>query len=415
MTRVLVVDDSQFMRTVIASVLGDHGFDVRTASDGESAIEATVEHEPDVITMDVQMPGIDGIEAVEAIMRRQPTPIVMLSAYTEEGADATLDAIAHGAIDFVAKPGGEISTDLWELEDELVETLETVADVDAGTVAWNRAAAAARTAKDAEKAVLEARSTVAEAAGTRSAATSAGTEPTGAETDATPLGTEPRPDVLGHGRAAEPVEASVDTTVDVPDLDHPPTIVVGASTGGPRVVEQVLTALPAELDARVLVVQHMPESFTGRLAQRLDGISEYDVREADDGALLEGGHVLVARGGAHMEVRYAGPEHARVALTDDEPEHSVRPAIDVTMRTAAREVQGPLVGVALTGMGRDGAAGISAIKDAGGATIAQDEDSAPVYGIPRHAVATGEVDRVCSGRDVVPEIVAAIEEVSDDE
>jgi len=386
MTSVLVVDDSQFMRTVLANVLGDHGYDVHTASDGETAIETVAERSPDVITMDVQMPGMGGIEAVERIMDRHPTPILMFSAYTKEGADATLDALSKGAIDFLPKPSGEISADIGELEDELVATIEAVCGADVSSVTRSRAAAAARTAADAEAAVQAASASVRETVG-------------GEAVDAV----EPEPGV----QESEP-------SIRVPDaLAEPPTVVIGASTGGPRIVERVLTDLPADLDARVLVVQHMPGSFTDRLARRLDDFSAYDVREAADGARVADGEVVIAKGGYHMEVSGSSDDYAKVRLTEAERLHGVRPAIDVTMVSAAREVNRPLVGVALTGMGRDGAQGISTIKSAGGTTIAQDEDSAPVYGIPKQAIATGDVDEVLGTEAIAEGIVEAASRATD--
>ncbi|WP_248515741.1 chemotaxis-specific protein-glutamate methyltransferase CheB [Salinarchaeum laminariae] len=388
MSEVLVVDDSQFMRTVLTTVLEEHDFDVVTASDGETAIDAVATHEPDVITMDVEMPGMGGIEAVEEIMNERPTPILMLSAYTKEGADATLDALSRGAIDFLPKPSGEISADIGQLEDELIETVEAVQGADVGTVAASRAASAARTAADAEAVVREASATVEQALSSgESSSTTFGGPTAGTTADGEPS-----------------IEAADDRAVPS-TYDGSPTIVIGASTGGPRVLERILSDLPAELNARVLIVQHMPSSFTDRLSRRLDGFSEYDVREAADGARVTPGEALIARGDYHMEVAYSGPEHCKVRLTESERLHGVRPAIDVTMLSAAREVDGALIGAALTGMGRDGAQGISAIKGVGGATIAQDEASAPVYGIPKQAIATGDVDRVVADEDVVDTLV----------
>ncbi|AGN00005.1 chemotaxis-specific methylesterase [Salinarchaeum sp. Harcht-Bsk1] len=386
MSEVLVVDDSQFMRTVLSTVLGEHGYDVVTASDGETAIDAVAEHEPDVITMDVEMPGMGGIEAVEHIMADHPTPIVMLSAYTKEGADSTLDALSRGAIDFLPKPSGEISADIGEVEDELIETIDAVEDADVDSVATSRAAAAARTAADAEAAVLEASATVEQALSS-------------GESSSTTFGAQ-----AGTATSEPSIETSEDSLV--PDgFTGSPTIVIGASTGGPRVIERLLSELPVALNARVLIVQHMPASFTDRLSRRLDGFSEYDVREAADGARVAAGEALIARGDYHMEVAYSGPEHCKVRLTESERLHGVRPAIDVTMLSAAREVDEQLVGVALSGMGRDGAQGISTIKGVGGATIAQDEETSPVYGIPKQAISTGDVDRVLPDDEIVEGIV----------
>jgi two-component system chemotaxis response regulator CheB len=172
------------------------------------------------------------------------------------------------------------------------------------------------------------------------------------------------------------------------------TLVVGASTGGPGVVEEVLAGLPGDADLRVLVVQHMPEGFTERFAGRLDERTAFDVREAGDGDRLGPGEAVVAPGGRHL--RATGWRRGRLglSLSDEPPVHGTRPAVDVTMRSVAEAADGPLVGVVLTGMGRDGAAGLRAVATAGGHTIAQDEATSAVYGMPRAAVETGAVDRV---------------------
>ena len=361
MTSVLVVDDSQFMRTVIGNVVADHGYRVLSASDGQEAIEMVHEHDPDVVTMDVEMPGMDGIEAVSRIMASKPTPVLMLSAHTEAGAEATLDALARGAVDFLAKPGGEVTRDLESLGDRIVEKIDAVAGADLSSIAPT----AQRTAA---------------AAGTANANGGSSASSTGRSSTST-SGSRPEP---------EPDRAFV---------EHP-TIVIGASTGGPKILEGVLRALPVTLQPKVVVVQHMPASFTDRLAARLDSFLPFDVSEASDGQRVEDGDVVVAKGDYHLEVVSNVAGNLRVRLTDGERVHGVRPAIDVTMRTAAERVSDPLVGVALTGMGRDGAAGIEAIKRAGGATIAQDEASSPVFGIPRKAIETGCVDTVASATDV---------------
>jgi len=361
MTSVLVVDDSQFMRTVIGNVVADHGYRVLSASDGQEAIKMVHEHDPDVVTMDVEMPGMDGIEAVSRIMASKPTPILMLSAHTEAGADATLDALSRGAVDFLAKPGGEVTPDLGSLGDRIVEKVDAVAGADLSSIApTTRRTAAAAGAANANR--------VSSASSTDESST----------------------DADGSRPESDPDRAFV---------EHP-TIVIGASTGGPKILEGVLRALPVTLQPKVLVVQHMLASFTDRLAARLDSFLPFDVSEASDGQRVEDGDVVVAKGDHHLEVASNVAGNLRVRLTEGERVHGVRPAIDVTMRTAAERVSDPLVGVALTGMGSDGAVGIEAIKRAGGATIAQDEASSPVFGIPRKAIETGCVDRVASATDV---------------
>jgi two-component system chemotaxis response regulator CheB len=362
--KALVVDDSQFMRTVVRNALEDADYEVVEASDGEKAVQATRTHDPDVITMDVEMPTMNGIDATEAIMSTQPTPILMLSAHTERGAEATFDALSKGAVDFLPKPDGEVSTDTGDLAIDLVEKVETVrsADVSAVTTAADNTGDGAADLAD--------------------------------------------PDTTGDA-TADDIESSIGEVGT--DYVENPTIVLGASTGGPKVLQRVLYDLPRDIDARVLIVQHMPENFTARLAERLDSVSSYDVREAEDGMRVGTGEVVLARGGKHMRVDSYGGGRIRLKLTDEEKIHGVRPAIDVTMHSAATTIDDPLVGVALTGMGQDGARGIKAIKQVGGATFAQDEDSSPVWGIPRSAVETGAVDSVVGATEIADAVVRALE------
>ncbi|WP_135806968.1 chemotaxis-specific protein-glutamate methyltransferase CheB [Halorussus marinus] len=343
MTKAVVVDDSHFMRTVISDILEDAGFDVvAQAGDGEAGAAAVAEHDPDVVTMDVEMPRMDGIEAVEEIMARNPTPVVMLSAHTDDGAEATFEAMEKGAVDFLAKPGGEVSTEISAHGDALVEKVRSAA-------------------------------------------------------------------------RADPASAGdVSATDEVVAADHEyvenPTLIVGASTGGPRIVEKVLSDLPRDADLRVLIVQHMPDGFTERFAARLDRRSEYDVSEAEDGMRIGGGQAVVAKGDYHMEVAGYGNGRLRIRLQQEPQLHGVRPAIDVTMETAAETVTGPLTGVVLTGMGKDGAAGIEAISAVGGATLAQDEASCSVFGIPARAIETGSVDDVRSADEMGKAILDTIRE-----
>jgi two-component system chemotaxis response regulator CheB len=337
--RAVVADDSHFMRSVISDILEDGGIDVVAhARNGREAVEAVDEHDPDVVTMDVEMPEMDGIEAVERIMSENPTPIVMLSAHTDENADVTFEALDAGAVDFFTKPGGEVSMEMSRLEDQIVDMVASVAEADV------------------------------------------------AETG----GGEGRTETADAGTPAPPSRAYLDS----------PTLLVGSSTGGPKMVEQVMAELPLEADFRVLIVQHMPDGFTGRFAKRIDTHSDYDVREASDGDRIGEGEALVAPGDRHMLVSNYHAGRLRVKLSDAPPVNSVRPAVDVTMNSATEVVTDPLVGVILTGMGEDGAAGIEAIKAANGYTIAQNEETSAVFGMPKRAIETGDVDEVLPIEDI---------------
>jgi two-component system chemotaxis response regulator CheB len=310
------------------------------------------------------------LEAVERIMADRPTPILMLSAHTADGADVTFEALEKGAVDFFTKPGGEVSMEMSRLEDQLVEMVQSVAEVDVRV-------GPGTDATTPQEAYTEA----VEAAETATAGTTA---------DA---------DRADAGSVTEPA-AYVDN----------PTLLLGSSTGGPTVVERIMAELPLEAGLRVLIVQHMPDGFTGRFAERLDSRSDYDVAEATDGARIGSGEALVAAGGKHMEVTNYARGRLRVALTEAPPENSVRPAVDVTMRTAADCITDPMVAVILTGMGTDGADGVRAVSRAGGHVIAQNEASSAVYGMPKRAVETGVVDDELALESITDAVLDALTE-----
>ena len=330
--RVLVVDDSAFMRGAVARVLtGDTRFEVvAQARDGEEAVRMAAEHVPDLVTMDFNMPGMNGAEATRAILANRPVPIVMLSAHTTAGARETVQALRAGAVDFVAKPAGEVSPNLALVRDELVRKLLA-------------------------------------AAGSNLRAPVPASHPRSAGLDAIP-------------RTVRVVPAGLRL------------IVVASSTGGPAALSRVVPKLRIGTRAAVILVQHMPAGFTAALAEQLAEHSELPVREARAGDPIEPGVVLVAPGDRHLVVERAG----RVALADTAPVHGVRPAADVTLSSAVQAFGARVIGVVLTGMGRDGATGLAAVKAAGGRTLAQDRASSTIYGMPRAAIELGAVDDVVS-------------------
>ncbi len=296
---------------------------------------------PDVITLDVEMPVMDGLTALVEIMRRRPTPVVMLSSRTQRGAETTLRCLEAGAVDFVGKPGGVLALNIPVVAADLIVKI--------------KAAAQARTLPPGIG-----------GGGVRQApAWSA------------PVVLEP-----GQGRA----------------------LLIGASTGGPRALQTLIPALPATLGVPVVIVQHMPPGFTATLASRLDGVSPLRVKEAAAGDSLEPGVALVAPGGRHLEFD-AGH---RAVLTDDPPVHGVRPCVDVTLASLVRLFGGGLTAALLTGMGRDGARGLKALRGRGGRTLAEDESTCVIYGMPRAAHELGGVERMLPLPDLADAIVAAL-------
>ena len=337
--RVLIVDDSLFMRAAIAKTLATGPFEiVGQAKDGKQALVEIAKLSPDVVTMDFNMPGLNGAETVRALMQTKPTPVVMFSAHTKQGAKETFDALAAGAVDFVAKPAGEVSVDLSKIGEELTRKLV--------------AAATAR-----PRAVM-----------TASARLSSTQIPV---QSASMSGGIPRTTLSGG---------------------LPRIAVIAVSTGGPAALSELIPALPQDLKLAVIVVQHMPAHFTAALAERLDGTSRVRVREAAAGDRPLPGVVLIAPGDKHLELDDSG----LVTLGDGPLVNGCRPAADVTMLSAARVYGRRCVAVVMTGMGKDGTAGALAIKQAEGRTAAQDQATSVIYGMPKAAVEAGAID------DVVP-------------
>jgi len=316
--RVLVVDDSTFMRHTLAKHLNaDPNITVvGKARDGLEALDQIPSLQPDVVTLDVEMPRMDGLTALRRIMAECPTPVIMLSAHTQRGARATIQALMRGAVDFVPKPAA--NTSIQDAIRELVVKVKIAAIT----------------------------------------STSPHSSPS----------TTPRPQIA----RSKPRPLRRDD----------PVIVVGASTGGPRALRQILSELPGDLPAALVMVQHMPPSFTRALAQRLDENSALTVREAQDGDRLARGLVLLAPGNFHLELN----GRRRVSLNQEPRRNGVRPAVDVSMETAAAHHGATVIGVVLTGMGSDGTAGAHRIKAAGGRVIAEHKSTSAVYGMPRSVI-----------------------------
>jgi len=328
--RVLVADDSSFMRGSIARTLTTAGFEViGQAKDGRDAVDKVVQLGPDVVTMDFNMPEMNGAEAVREIMKRRPTPVLMVSAHTRQGARETFEALGAGAVDFVTKPAGEVSADLSKIAAELTRKLI--------------AAAASK----------------------------------------------PRPAVVAAAPPARRATSSPAATTTLPG-GLPRLCVIAVSTGGPAALSELIPALPGDLRLAIVIVQHMPAHFTAALAERLDAQSQLTVREAAEGDRPMAGLALIAPGDRHLEF----DDRGMVVLGDAPPVHGCRPAADLTMQSAAKVYGRRTVGVVMTGMGKDGAAGALAIKKAEGKTFAQDQATSVIFGMPRASIDAGAIDEV---------------------
>jgi two-component system chemotaxis response regulator CheB len=328
--RVLVVDDSALMRKLIPAILArDPSIEVvGTAMDGAFALKKIEELRPDVVTLDLEMPRMDGMETLRLIMQRAPLPVILFSTHSKEGAYSTFKALALGAIDFVAKPKDAAAGHLDVIADQLIEKI-----------------------KVAKRA--------------------------------------------GRSKPAAPAIADVPQPKKVSRAALPPSriIAIGISTGGPNALQFLLSQIPAEFPASIVVVQHMPEGFTEMFARRLDECCAIDVQEAKSGDLLAAGRALICPGNRHIMVRRM-PRGDMAVLSDGPPVNGHRPSADVLFHSVAQEFGLTAVGIIMTGMGEDGAEGLGAIKSAGGMTLAQSEDTCVVSGMPHAAIQKGHVTKV---------------------
>lgn len=359
--RVLIADDSAFMRKVLHSIIAsDPQFEVvGEARDGRDAVAQADAVKPDVITMDINMPHMDGLQATELIMSQNPRPIVIVSSESREGAEPTLKALELGAIDFVAKPSGGIDLDMNTVRDEMMRKL--------------RMASKVRVVRTATRSKLQ-----------HDIANSAPR-------------TEPAPTLVSA--IAAPAMASV-TSLATPGNGNGngvakgpgkfPIVVIAASTGGPATLMKLVPMFPKQFAGAVLLVQHMPASFTSQFTQQLAEITQIRVKDAEPGEIVSQGTFYVCPGSHHLRISPTG----RVTLDDGPRISGYRPCIDVTLETVAA-YSGPMsIGAVLTGMGNDGARGVQAIKSAGGYVVAQDEATSVIFGMPSEAIKTGAVDQV---------------------
>ena len=354
---IVVVDDSAFMRKSISIMLeSDPQIKViATARNGREGIEKIRQFKPDLVTMDIEMPEMDGLTALGIIMKEMPLPVLMVSSLTTDGAKATLDALNLGAVDFIPKELSYVSLDIVKIKEELVTKV---------------------------KQIVQSRSLQFRLQRIRSAAA-----------------VTPR----GSGRGAEsglPAGAPARPAGTLPKSGNDfKAVVVGISTGGPFALLQTIPKLPGNFPVGIAIVQHMPPRFTKSMAERLNSLSELRVKEAEEGDLVEPGVVLIAPGGNHLKfTRDGSGVHAQIT---PEPSTTLyRPCADVMMTSAVQAFNAPLLGLIMTGMGKDGLEGLKLIKGKGGYVIAQNEETCVVYGMPKAAVEEGVADTVLALEDI---------------
>ncbi|MBU2701991.1 two-component system chemotaxis response regulator CheB [Sporomusaceae bacterium BoRhaA] len=345
MIRVLIVDDSAFMRKLLTDqFVGQSDFTViDTARNGKDAIDKVKRLKPDLVTMDVEMPSMDGLEALEKIMQDTPVPVVMISSLTHAGAESTIRALQLGAVDFITKTVGPVSS-ISGIQSEMLDKCR--AAVKANVVQLKKRLISSQ---QESKVLLSSRTN------------------------------------------------AIDEKI----------VAIGTSTGGPRALQEVLTRLPGSLSSGIVIVQHMPPGFTRSLAERLNSLSALTVKEAENNDVVRHGLVLIAPGNFHMTLERQ-QNKTIVKLNQNPPIGGLRPAVDPMMESVANLYKQKAVGVILTGMGRDGSIGISAIKKYNGITIAEDQSTAVVYGMPKAAVELGVIDHVVPLQAIADQIVKSV-------
>ena len=352
---VLVVDDSAFMRKVISEIINSDPLlqVVGTAKNGKDALLKIEMQRPDVVTLDIEMPEMDGLTALETIMATRPLPVVMLSNLTQLGAKQTIKALQLGAVDFIPKPSGPISLDINEISAEIIKKVKI--------------AASAHVISSPNLPIAE----------------SAPEQP----------GLMPAKE-LDHQSQLEKL------------------VIIGASTGGPKALNQIVSAFPADLDAAVLIAQHMPAGFTRSLADRMDKFSRIRVKEAEDGEPILAGNVYVAPGDYHMRVyrqRLPLGDRMVIKLSQDPPRAGHRPSINELLFSVAEQFQGFVTAVILTGMGNDGTAALQAMRAEGSKIIAEHQSTCVVYGMPKAAIESGCVDEILPLPEIAPALLKMLQ------
>jgi len=350
MIKVLVVDDSEFMRKAISSMLQEDP-EIKVigmARDGIEAVQMVQELKPDIVTMDVEMPRMDGITALKEIMQKNPVPVIMVSSLTTEGAKVTLEALELGAVDFIPKNLAELSVNIVKIKSMLIDKIKTI--------------------------------------GKRG--------------------------IVRKRPVSKTTEKQIEIPKEMPKVrttgERKVGIVsIGTSTGGPKALQEIIPKLPKDFPVPVVIAQHMPPNFTKPFAERLNQLSHLHVKEAEEGESVKPGIVYVAPGRGHMRIKRRGIE-TYVSISEEKEEFIYRPSVDFLMFSVADCFPGRSLGVILTGMGNDGAKGCKRIKETGGRVFAQSEESCVVYGMPRAVVEAGIADKVIPLEEIAGEIINSV-------
>ncbi len=342
--KVLVVDDSAFMRNAIVRMLSSDPelHVIGTAKDGVEAVDKTIALKPDIITLDVEMPKMNGLEALKVIMDKQPTPVLMVSALTTEGAYETIKALELGAVDFIPKNLSNLSVNILKIKEDLIAKIKSIFR---SNIKLN-----SRHYKT--------------------------------------KGTVDYPDLSLSGKVA--------------------IVTIGSSTGGPSALKEIIPQLPKNIPVPILISQHMPPGFTRVLADRLNQISKLTVKEAEDGEPIEAATAYIAPGGKHMTVVKDRTDKIRIKLTEDNGNVIYKPSVDLMMISATTVFPSATLGVILTGMGHDGLVGMKRIKKDGGKTLAQDKESCIIFGMPKVVIEAGIIDKVVSLDNMAYEILNSL-------
>ncbi len=346
MVRVLIVDDSAFMRNTLSSMISSDpeiqvvGF----ARDGIEAVEKVASLKPDIVTLDVEMPRMNGIDALKQIMARTPVPVLMVSSLTTDGAKTTLDALDIGAVDFIPKNLSDLSVNIVKIKEALIDKIKKIGKK--GLPIFKKIT------------------------------------------------------TLKHLEMPKAVQPTSHRKINI--------VAIGSSTGGPKALQNILLSLPKNFPVPILIAQHMPPNFTGPFAERLNQLCNVEVKEAENGEPIKNGVVYIAPGRGHMSIIRKKITETTISISEDRGTYIYRPSVDVLMLSVVENFSGHVLGVILTGLGNDGLQGMKGIKNSGGRTIAESEKSCVVYGMPKAVVDAGLADKIVPIDEVAGEIINSV-------